>query len=181
MLQLVTCGQGEHLDEARRLPQAPSVFFYHARTHRNPEATEQPGACASVLRTRIAPHRLYGQQEGTFAGSPFLARLTAISLTYCLQEPSLRQRVTGRARRVGQVNVANRGNREPTSGLEPLTPAHYECAVRLCRGLLRAANPAFLQGFLFCGLPIVAPYCAPDGIRVVSISPSHPPRSVAPR
>jgi hypothetical protein len=42
-MQLVACNQGEHLDEAC-LPQAPSVLFYHARTHRNPEATEQPGA-----------------------------------------------------------------------------------------------------------------------------------------
>jgi hypothetical protein len=41
-MQLVACGQGEHLDEARRPPQAPSVLFYHARTHRDPEATEQP-------------------------------------------------------------------------------------------------------------------------------------------
>ena len=32
--------------------------------------------------------------------------------------------------------------REPTSGLEPLTPAHYECAVSGCWALHRIANPA---------------------------------------
>ena len=94
---------------------------------REPTATLKPPSIqarsASVIRTRIAPHRLYGQQEGTFAGSlSFPARLTAISLTYCPTgaEPT----TTGhrsRARRVGQVNVANRRRREPTSGLEPLT------------------------------------------------------------
>ena len=31
---------------------------------------------------------------------------------------------------------------EPTSGLEPLTPAHYECAVSGCWALHRIANPA---------------------------------------
>ena len=30
------------------------------------------------------------------------------------------------------------------------------------------ANPAYLEGFLFPGLPSVAPYCVPGGIRVVS-------------
>src|SRR5215217_9637546 len=38
-----------------------------------------------------------------------------------------------------------------------------------CWGLHRLANPAFLSRFLFCGLPSVAPYCVPDGVRVVSI------------
>jgi hypothetical protein len=33
------------------------------------------------------------------------------------------------------------------------------------------ANAAYLEGFLFCGVLRVAPYCVPDGIRVVSISP----------
>jgi hypothetical protein len=32
--------------------------------------------------------------------------------------------------------------KEPTSGLEPLTPAHYECAVRSCWALQGFANPA---------------------------------------
>jgi hypothetical protein len=32
----------------------------------------------------------------------------------------------------------------------------------------RFANCVYLRGFLFCGLPCVAPYCAPGGIRVVS-------------
>ena len=40
---------------------------------REPTATLKPPSIqarsASVIRTRIAPHRLYGQQEGTFAGS----------------------------------------------------------------------------------------------------------------
>jgi beta-lactamase class A len=40
-------------------------------------------------------------------------------------------------------------NREPTSGLEPLTPALYECAVSGCRALQRLANPAYTLGFLF--------------------------------
>jgi hypothetical protein len=39
-----------------------------------------------------------------------------------------------------------------------------------CRGLLGVANPAFLEGFPFSALPCVAPYCAPGGIRVVSMS-----------
>jgi hypothetical protein len=37
-----------------------------------------------------------------------------------------------------------------------------------CRGLHRNANPAYLSRLLFSGLPSVAPYCAPGGIRVVS-------------
>src|SRR5215204_2300367 len=41
------------------------------------------------------------------------------------------------------VLPANRKeNREPTSGLEPLTPAHYECAVRGCLALHRFAHTA---------------------------------------
>src|SRR5918993_1654625 len=55
--------------------------------------------------------------------------------------------------------------REPTSGLEPLTPAHYECAVMCCRGLHEVANPPYLKGFPFSALPSVAPYCVPGGIR----------------
>jgi hypothetical protein len=31
---------------------------------------------------------------------------------------------------------------EPTSGLEPLTSSHYECAVSGCWALHRIANPA---------------------------------------
>jgi hypothetical protein len=58
--------------------------------------------------------------------------------------------------------------REPTSGLEPLTPAHYECAVRRCRGVHGFANAAYLSRFLFSALLRVAPYCVPGGIRVVS-------------
>jgi hypothetical protein len=58
--------------------------------------------------------------------------------------------------------------REPTSGLEPLTPAHYECAVMCCRDSHGIADPAFLAGFLCCGLLRVAPYCVPGGVRVVS-------------
>ncbi len=37
-----------------------------------------------------------------------------------------------------------------------------------CRGLLRAANPAYLGGFLFLSLLRVAPYCARGGVKVVS-------------
>src|SRR5918992_1079425 len=37
-----------------------------------------------------------------------------------------------------------------------------------CRGLLRLANPAYLEGFPFPALLSVAPYCVPGGIRVVS-------------
>jgi hypothetical protein len=32
----------------------------------------------------------------------------------------------------------------------------------------RIANPAYLSRFLFCGLPGVAPYCVPAGVKVVS-------------
>src|SRR5215208_3051859 len=59
-------------------------------------------------------------------------------------------------------------NREPPSGLEPLTPAHYECAVSSCRGVQGLANPAYLSRFPFSALPCVAPYCVPSGVRVVS-------------
>src|SRR5215216_1262931 len=34
-----------------------------------------------------------------------------------------------------------------------------------CRGLHGLANPAFLSGFLFSGLPCVAPYCVRGGVR----------------
>src|SRR5215208_4165827 len=37
-----------------------------------------------------------------------------------------------------------------------------------CRGVQRVANAAFLRHFLCSGLLRVAPYCVPDGIRVVS-------------
>jgi hypothetical protein len=37
-----------------------------------------------------------------------------------------------------------------------------------CRGLLGVADTAFLKDFLCSGLPCIAPYCAPSGIRVVS-------------
>ena len=35
------------------------------------------------------------------------------------------------------------------------------------------AKPAYLGVFLCSGLPRVAPYCVPGGVRVVSISTSH--------
>jgi hypothetical protein len=35
-----------------------------------------------------------------------------------------------------------RQKREPTSGLEPLNPAHYECAVNGCWALHKTADPA---------------------------------------
>jgi hypothetical protein len=37
-----------------------------------------------------------------------------------------------------------------------------------CRRLHEVAEPAFLEGFLFSGLPCVAPYSVPGGVRVVS-------------
>ena len=48
---------------------------------------------------------------------------------------------------------------EPTSGLEPLTPAHYERSVKGCWALHTLANPVFLRGFLCPALPTVAWYC----------------------
>ena len=39
--------------------------------------------------------------------------------------------------------------------------------------MLGLANTAFLSRFLFTGLLRVAPYCAPGGIRVVSILPEN--------
>jgi hypothetical protein len=39
-----------------------------------------------------------------------------------------------------------------------------------CRGVQGVANPAYLSHFLFSGLPCVAPYCVPGGVRVVSMS-----------
>src|SRR5918995_3888911 len=44
----------------------------------------------------------------------------------------------------------------------------YECAVRRCRSSPGVAMPAFLSGLLCSGLPRVAPYCVPGGVRVVS-------------
>jgi len=43
-----------------------------------------------------------------------------------------------------------------------------------CRGLHTVAKAAFLRGFPISGLLRIAPYCAPGGIRVVSISPPRP-------
>src|SRR5215207_11644788 len=43
-----------------------------------------------------------------------------------------------------------------------------------CGGLHGVANPAYLEGFPFPALLSVAPYCAPGGVRVVSISPTRP-------
>src|SRR3712207_5936863 len=40
-----------------------------------------------------------------------------------------------------------------------------------CRGVQGVAITAFLGGFLCSGLLRVTPYCAPGGVRVVSISP----------
>src|SRR5215208_1282734 len=37
-----------------------------------------------------------------------------------------------------------------------------------CRGVHGIANAAYLSGFLFSDLLLVAPYCVPGGIRVVS-------------
>jgi hypothetical protein len=48
----------------------------------------------------------------------------------------------------------------------------------LCRGLHGLANLAFLSLFLFSGLPRVAPYCVPGGVRMVSIAASRAGDSV---
>ncbi len=37
-----------------------------------------------------------------------------------------------------------------------------------CRGLHNLENPAYLSRFPFSGLPCIAPYCVPGGVRVVS-------------
>src|SRR5215207_1775451 len=65
-------------------------------------------------------------------------------------------------------------NEEPTSGLELLCCSSYECAVRRCRGLPRVAKPVYLSRILFPVLLHVALYCAPGGVRVVSISRLYP-------
>jgi hypothetical protein len=61
-----------------------------------------------------------------------------------------------------------RKEREPTSGLEPLT-----CSLRVMhqtlQGFAWGCNAVYLEGFLFPALPCVAPYCVPGGVRVVSI------------
>jgi hypothetical protein len=71
-------------------------------------------------------------------------------------------------RRSRLLTLNGRQKREPTSGLEPLTPAHYECAAGRCRGLHEVANLPYLKGFPFSALPCVAPYCVPGGVKVVS-------------
>ena len=50
-----------------------------------------------------------------------------------------------------------------------------------CRGLHEFANTAYVSRFLFSGLLRVAPYCVPDGIRVVSIAPLLSGRGVHPK
>ena len=63
---------------------------------------------------------------------------------------------------------------EPTSGLEPLT-----CSLRVIghvlQGFAWGCKSPFLGGFFCTGLLSVAPYCAPGGIRVVSIPGSYSP------
>jgi hypothetical protein len=58
--------------------------------------------------------------------------------------------------------------REPTSGLEPLTPAHYECAVRRCWALHRIANHAYVSGSLSSLLPTIAGYCVRVRVKLGS-------------
>jgi len=67
-----------------------------------------------------------------------------------------------------------RKNKEPTSGLEPLTPAPASSDQSGVAGVHRSANPPYIRSFLFSGLLRVAPYCVRSGVRVVSISPSRP-------
>src|SRR5918994_7727679 len=50
-----------------------------------------------------------------------------------------------------------------------------------CRGLHELANPAYLSRYLFPGLPRVAPYCAPGGVRVVSGGRATAPRGCTDR
>ena len=50
-----------------------------------------------------------------------------------------------------------------------------------CRGLQRLANPAYLSRNPFPALLRVAPYCAPGGVRVVSIASSYSPNAIVPR
>jgi hypothetical protein len=40
--------------------------------------------------------------------------------------------------------------------------------------LPRVASPGYLSQFLYPGLPCVAAYCAPSGVRVVSKVPRRP-------
>src|SRR5215210_2597890 len=63
-----------------------------------------------------------------------------------------------------RFSCKSRQNREPTSGLEPLT-----CSLRVIgQALQGVANPPYLKGLLFSGLLRVAPYCVLGGIRLVS-------------
>jgi hypothetical protein len=63
-----------------------------------------------------------------------------------------------------------RKNREPTSGLEPLT-----CSLRVIGHVLQGCagdcKCRIFKRFPFSGLLSVAPYCVPGGIRVVSTQP----------
>jgi hypothetical protein len=47
-----------------------------------------------------------------------------------------------------------------------------------CEGMQRLADFPYLGGFLFSGLPRVARYCVPGGVRVVSKLSSHPRKAV---
>ena len=57
------------------------------------------------------------------------------------------------------IRLIKEESREPTSGLEPLTRSHYECAVSGCWALHEFAKPACLKGFQFCRLPGIAGCC----------------------
>ena len=65
-----------------------------------------------------------------------------------------------------------RVNKEPTSGLESLT-----CSLRVISrallGVVGGCNLVYLSQSLFSGLPRVAPYCVPGGVRVVSTRAGH--------
>jgi hypothetical protein len=47
-----------------------------------------------------------------------------------------------------------------------------------CRGLHSHVDLPYSSGFLFSGLPCVAPYCVPGGVRVVSTEVELGARSV---
>ena len=138
-------------------------------------------APASAPRTLAnAPYRETGSRDRPLRGAPpsSLPGLTSVASLLA----SWKQSTSGCSTvAVNRLYLRSRGflfihilpanhdkNKEPTSGLEPLTCSSYECAVRRCRDLQGFANPLYLSRILFSAFPHVAGYCAPGGIRVVS-------------
>jgi len=82
------------------------------------------------------------------------------------ERPGLLRRLSIRlwALSYSEPNTQNKPNKEPTSGLEPLT-----CSLGVIHHALPGvAKPAFLNGLFSSALHRVAPYCVPGGVRVVS-------------